>query len=51
MEDIKFAELNDEQLKEINKLEDKLNVTLIAYDSSVLGSQQNYDETPNLDLT
>ena len=39
LEETKFAELNHEQLKEIKSLEDKLDVTLIAYDSSVLESQ------------
>lgn len=39
----KFAELNDEQLKEIKQLEEKLNITLIAYDSSALESQNSHN--------
>ena len=39
MEEIKFAQLNQEQLKEVKKLEDKFHVTLLAYDNSVLEGQ------------
>ena len=35
MEESKFADLDHEQLQEINELEGKLGVTLIAYDSAV----------------
>lgn len=41
MEEIKFAELNQEQIKEVKKLEDKLHVTLLAYNNSVLESQNS----------
>lgn len=34
MKDNKFADLNSEQLQELNELEDKLGVTLVAYDAS-----------------
>ncbi|MFE6169837.1 hypothetical protein ABE042_16810 [Viridibacillus arvi] len=34
MEENKYAQLNHEQLKEINEMEEKLGVTLIAYDTS-----------------
>lgn len=34
MKDNKFAELDGEQLQELNELEEKLGVTLIAYDTS-----------------
>lgn len=47
MEDVKFAELNDEQLKEIKQLEEKLNITLIAYDNYVTESQNTFDNTTN----
>lgn len=47
LEEAKFAELNDEQLKEIKQLEEKLDITLIAYDSSVLESQNQIDNTQN----
>jgi len=33
LEKIKIAELNEEQLKEVNALERKLGLTLIAYES------------------
>ncbi|MFJ8066307.1 hypothetical protein ACIQYS_17030 [Psychrobacillus sp. NPDC096426] len=45
MKDNKFAELDGEQLQEINELEDKLGVTLVAYDTSTYNSPSN--ETPN----
>lgn len=35
MGESKYAELNEEQLKEIKRLEEKLNVTLIAYENSI----------------
>ena len=34
MKDSKFAELDGEQLQELNELEDKLGVTLVAYDAN-----------------
>ncbi|MEK4762930.1 hypothetical protein MHH85_22110 [Viridibacillus sp. FSL E2-0187] len=34
MEENKYAQLNHEQLREINEMEEKLGVTLIAYDTS-----------------
>lgn len=34
MEENKFAQLDHKQLKELNEMEEKLGVTLIAYDSS-----------------
>ncbi len=33
MEDYKFAELDQEQLQEVHELEEKLGVTLIAYNA------------------
>ncbi|WP_313893463.1 hypothetical protein [Psychrobacillus sp.] len=33
MEETKFAHLDNEQLQELNELEDKLGVTLVAYDT------------------
>lgn len=47
MEQTKFAELNHEQLKEVKQLEEKLDVTLIAYDSSVLVNQNQFGNTPD----
>ncbi|KUF36101.1 hypothetical protein AK833_05130 [Lysinibacillus sp. F5] len=48
MEDIKFAQLDPQQLAKINELEKKIGVTLIAYDSSS-GSSHSSDayETNN----
>ncbi|WP_225986077.1 hypothetical protein [Psychrobacillus glaciei] len=34
MKENKFADLDQEQLQELNELEEKLGVTLVAYDSS-----------------
>ena len=45
LEETKFAELNQEQLKEIKQLEEKLEVTLIAYDNAVLENQNNFGST------
>ncbi|MCP1144442.1 hypothetical protein [Lysinibacillus endophyticus] len=47
MEKTKFADLNEQQLKEIKQLEEKLDVTLIAYDSSVLDDQNQFDKAAN----
>ncbi|WP_338654733.1 hypothetical protein [Lysinibacillus sp. Y5S-8] len=48
MEDIKFAQLDPQQLAKINELEKKIGVTLVAYDSSS-GSSHGSDayETNN----
>ena len=34
MKEIKFAQLDPQQLEKINELEKKIGVTLVAYDSS-----------------
>ena len=44
--EVKFAELNQEQIKEVKKLEEKLHVTLLAYDNFVLEGQN--DHSPNV---
>ena len=36
MEESKFAQLSQEQLEKINDLEQKIGVTLIAYDQQVI---------------
>ena len=47
MEESKFADLDREQLQEINELEGKLGVTLIAYDTTAtLNSGSN--EMPSI---
>lgn len=43
MKDSKFAELDPEQLQELNELEDKLGVTLIAYDGATTFSGHSND--------
>ncbi|MEI4771477.1 hypothetical protein WAX74_17765 [Psychrobacillus sp. FJAT-51614] len=46
MNESKFAELDREQLQELNELEEKLGVTLIAYDTATTGnssSSQQYN--------
>ncbi|MEK3976649.1 hypothetical protein [Psychrobacillus sp. FSL K6-1267] len=35
MEDYKFAELDSEQLQELSELEERLGVTLIAYNAAL----------------
>ena len=47
MEESKYAQLEPEQLKELNLLEEKLEVTLIAYKNSKTNdfTNQNQDET------
>lgn len=45
MEEKKFADLNQEQLKKINDLEKNIGVTLIAYENEVL--QQGADGYSN----
>lgn len=45
MEEKKFAELNQEQLKKIHDLEKNIGVTLIAYDNEAL--QQGTDGYSN----
>jgi len=39
MEEIKIAQLNQQQLERINELEKNIGVTLVAYDSSTMPSQ------------
>jgi len=39
VEEIKFAQLDQQQLEKINELEKKIGVTLVAYDSSSMSSQ------------
>ncbi|WP_166462439.1 hypothetical protein [Psychrobacillus vulpis] len=46
MKDTKFAELDREQLQELNELEDKLGVTLVAYDTSATYNSTS-SEMPN----
>ncbi len=48
MEETKFAELNQDQLKEVKKLEDKLHVTLLAYDNSILDGQNQIGNSPDV---
>ena len=47
MEESKYAQLEPEQLKELNQLEEKLEVTLIAYKTSKVNdfTNQKQDET------
>lgn len=47
MEHTQFAQLNHEKLDEINALEDKLGVILIAYDASGSSSQFADDKQPS----
>ena len=39
MKEIKFAQLDPQQLEKINELEEKIGVTLVAYDPSSTPSQ------------
>ena len=39
--EVNFAELNQDQIKEVKKLEEKLHVTLLAYDNFVLEGQNS----------
>lgn len=39
MEEIKIAQLDQQQLEKINELEKNIGVTLVAYDSSAMPSQ------------
>ncbi|MFJ8089936.1 hypothetical protein ACIQ7N_17260 [Lysinibacillus sp. NPDC095746] len=39
MEEIKIAQLDQQQLEKINELEKNIGVTLVAYDSSSISSQ------------
>ncbi|MDM5250481.1 hypothetical protein [Lysinibacillus sp. G4S2] len=39
MEEIKFAQLDQQQLEKINELEKTIGVTIVAYDSSTMPSQ------------
>lgn len=47
MEEIKFASLDNEQLQALTELEEKLGVTLIAYDASAIDIS-NSNEIQNL---
>ncbi|MGM9948839.1 MAG: hypothetical protein ACI33P_01875 [Lysinibacillus sp.] len=44
MEQTPFAQLSDEKLDEINALQDKLGVILVAYDFSTGSSQFAHDQ-------
>ena len=46
MKDSKIAELDREQLQELNELEEKLGVTLVAYDTST-NINSSSSEMPN----
>ena len=46
MEQTPFAQLGDESLDEINALQDKLGVILIAYELSTGSSQSSQDRQP-----
>lgn len=46
MKDTKFAELDHEKIGEIKQLEQKLNVTLIAYDISPSSNLTQHEDTP-----
>ncbi|MEK5233566.1 hypothetical protein MHB42_17830 [Lysinibacillus sp. FSL K6-0232] len=50
MEEIKLANLNQQQLDKINKLEKDIGVTLVAYDSSEIPAQGStaYEANPNM---
>ncbi len=39
VEEIKFAQLDQQQLEKINELEKTIGVTIVAYDSSTMPSQ------------
>ncbi|GAB0171504.1 hypothetical protein LSPCS325_49410 [Lysinibacillus sp. CTST325] len=39
MEEIKIAQLDQQQLEKLNELEKNIGVTLVAYDSSTMPSQ------------
>jgi len=52
MEEIKFAQLDSQQLAKINELEKKIGVTLVAYDSSSMpphgsGAYETNNSTTN----
>ena len=44
--EIKFSELNQDQIKEVKKLEEKLHVTLLAYDHFVI--EGHHDNSPDV---
>ena len=48
LEDAKFAELDNEKLNAIKHLEEKLDVTLIAYDISGSNSQIHNANSPDV---
>ncbi|MFJ7952896.1 hypothetical protein ACIQZG_15340 [Lysinibacillus sp. NPDC096418] len=49
MEESKFAQLNQEQIEKINDLEQKIGVTLLAYDHQVI-QRNNESSTRTTDL-
>ena len=48
VEDYKFAELDQEQLQEVHELEEKLGVTLIAYNAYFNDSSINPDHSATI---
>ncbi|WP_318245214.1 uroporphyrinogen-III decarboxylase [Solibacillus faecavium] len=48
LEDAKFAELNNEKLSAIKQLEEKLDVTLIAYDITGSNSHIQNGNSPDV---
>ncbi|WP_342567109.1 hypothetical protein MKY09_16195 [Psychrobacillus sp. FSL K6-4046] len=48
MEDYKFAELDQEQLQELHELEEKLGVTLIAYNAFFTNSSTTTDHSATI---
>ncbi|MGE7948917.1 hypothetical protein [Lysinibacillus sp. NPDC093688] len=51
MEEIKIAQLDQQQLERINELEKNIGVTLVAYDSSTMPSQGGAFESNNSTLS
>lgn len=47
MKENKFADLDQKQLQELNELEEKLGVTLVAYDSSAAFNITTNDMSPS----
>nr|WP_233153079.1 uroporphyrinogen-III decarboxylase [Lysinibacillus odysseyi] len=47
LEDTPFAQLTSERLDEINALEEKLGVILIAYDATAGSNQFSHDKQPS----
>ena len=48
LKEAKIAQLDVEQLKEIKQLEEKLDITLIAYDISASGSQTEFGNSSDV---